>query len=92
MKIKKFNEKYDLDIDGDEITIEYAKVIISAYIDKKNEESLESVFLDVIKGDDLDDDRAEMIKVELLDYLKNLYNDARVIRKIHEIEADRYNL
>lgn len=92
MKIQKFNEKYDLDLEYDDITVEYAKLIISTYIDKKNEETLESVFLDVIKGDDLDDDRAEMIKSELLDYLKNLYNDAKVIRKIHEIEADRYNL
>lgn len=92
MKVQKFNEKYDLDLEYDDITVEYAKLIISTYIDKKNEETLESVFLDVIKGDDLDDDRAEMIKPELLNYIKNLYNDAKSIRQIHEIESDKYNL
>lgn len=89
-KVKKF-EEYTLDVDG-EIAIEYVKLIISKYIDKKNDESLESVYADVIKGDDLDKEQAYIIKNEMQDYLYNLFEDAKKIRSLIEIEKDKYNI
>lgn len=47
MKIKKF-EKYNIDIENGDIPEEYAKLIISAYIDKDLDDiSLEDVFADI---------------------------------------------
>ena len=89
MKIKKF-ESYKLG--DDDITIEYCKLIISTYIDKQDDETLESVYADIIKGDELDDDQAYIIKNELQDYLYNLFQDAKKIRPIIEIEASKYNI
>lgn len=89
--IKKF-EEYKIDVEGDDIAIEYVKYIISQYCDRKNDESLESVYADVIKGDDLDEDQAYIIKNELQDYLYNLYEEAEKIRKIIEIDANKYNI
>lgn len=90
MKIKKF-EKYELDLDG-EIAEEYAKLIISTYLDKKNDESLESVFAEIIRKDELGEDEEYIIKNILQDYLYNLFEDASKIKKVHEIEAKKYNL
>ena len=49
--IKKF-EEYELDVDGGEIAEEYAKVIISKYIED-GENTLEYVYNSVIRGDEL---------------------------------------
>lgn len=89
-KIKKF-EEYELDVDGGEIAQEYAKLIISTYIDRTNE-TIESVYAEVIKGDQLDEDQAYIIKQELQDYLYNLYEESSKIRKIIDIDAKKYNL
>ena len=90
MEIKKF-EKYEFDLDN-EISKEYVKLIISTYIDKKNDETLESVYADIITGDELDEDRAYIIKNELQDYLYELFKEAKDIKKIIEIDAKKYNL
>lgn len=89
-KVKQF-EEYTLDLDGN-ISEEYAKLIISTYIEKKDDETLESVYADIINGDELDEDQAYIIKNELQDYLYNLYEEAKNIRKIIEIDANTYNL
>ena len=89
--IKKF-EEYTLDIDGGEIAEEYAKLILSTYIDKKDGESLESVYKDIIVGDQLDEDQAYIIKNTLQDYLYTLFDEAKDIRKILDIESTKYNL
>ena len=91
MNLKKF-EEYEIDNDGDNIAIEYAKYIISEYLDKKNDETLESVYSEIIKGDKLDEELEYIIKNELQDYLYNLYENARKIRKIIKITADKYKL
>ena len=90
MKLKKF-EEYTLDVDGD-IAEEYAKLIVSKYIDKKNDESLESVYATIIKGDEIEEGNAYIIKNTLQDYLYNLYEEASKIRKIIEIEKDKFNI
>ena len=90
MKIKKF-ESYTIDTD-DDISIEYAKLIVSAYIDKKDDESLESVYAEIVKGDELEEDQAYIIKNELQDYLYKLFEEAKKIRPIIEIEASKYNI
>ena len=89
MKIKKF-ESYKLG--DDDITIEYCKLIISTYIDKKDDETLESVYADIVKGDELDENQAYIIKNELQDYLYNLFEDAKKIRPILKIAASKYNI
>jgi len=78
MKIKKF-EKYTIDFDGDDLGTEYSKLIISTYLDKKDDSTLESVY-------------AEIVKEHNIDYIYNLYDDATRIRKIVEIEAKKYNI
>ena len=90
MKLKRF-EAYTLDTE-DDIAIEYAKLIVSTYIDKKNEETLESVYVDIIKGDEIDESEAYIIKNELQDYLYSLYKEAAKIIKIQDIETSKYNL
>ena len=90
MKLKKF-EEYTLDEEGD-IAEEYVKLIVSKYIDKKNEESLESVYATIIKGDEIEEGNAYIIKNTLQDYLYNLCEDAKNIRSIKEIEKDKFNI
>ena len=94
MKLRKF-EEYTIDIDnGDDISKEYVKLIISTYLDKKENENetLESVYADIINKDELDEDQAYIIKNELQDYLYNLYEEAKNIREIIEIDANKYNV
>lgn len=94
MKIQKFNEKYNnFNSEYSDITEEYAKLIISEFIDKQDDVStLESVYANTIKLDGLDEDQAIMIREGLIDYLKQLVEDAENIRDIEEIEAEKYNL
>lgn len=92
MKIKKFNEKYELDLDYGDISEEYCKVIISTYLDKKSEETLESVFAEIAKRDNLEEDQEYIIKNTLQDYLYNLFEEAKEIRTLQQIEQNKYNL
>ena len=90
MKLKRF-EAYTIDTD-DDIAIEYAKLIISEYIDKKNDETLESVYADIIKGDEIAESEAYIIKNQLQDYLYGLFEEDKEIRKIQDIATSKYNL
>jgi hypothetical protein len=91
MKIKKF-ENYDIDIENGEIPEEYAKLIISKYIDSELDNiSLEDIFADIIKNDNLYEE-ANIIKHEMLTYIKKLFNETRGIRDIYEIDAEKYNI
>lgn len=87
-------EKYDFNVeDGEEITVEYTKLIISTYLDSRDEnKTLEYVYYDIIKSDGLDEDQEIMIKDELENYLENLYDEAKAIRTIEEIDEEKYNL
>ena len=92
MKLKKF-EKYIVDLEGgDDISLEYAKLIISTFIDNSNKESLESVYADIIKGDDLDETQEAMIQESITFLLKNWYIASKSIRKVIEIDANKYNV
>jgi deoxyxylulose-5-phosphate synthase len=91
MKIKKF-EKYNIDIENGDIPEEYAKLIVSQYIDTDLDNiSIEDIFADIIKSDQLYD-QADIIKQEMLTYIKKLFNDTRKIRSIEEIDAQKYNI
>jgi hypothetical protein len=91
MKIKKF-EKYNIDIENVDIPEEYAKLIVSQYIDTDLDNiSIEDIFADIIKSDQLYD-QADIIKQEMLTYIKKLFNDTRKIRSIEEIDAQKYNI
>ena len=91
--IKKF-EKYELDIENGEIANEYAKLIISTYLDKDGygNDTLESVYAEIVKGDEIEKDQAYIIKQELMECLFDLYKEAKNIRPILEIELKKYNL
>ena len=90
--IKKF-EEYTLDVDTGDMAEEYAKLILSTYIDKQDGESLESVYKEVIVGDKLDDqEQEEVIKTALTHYLHKLYKDSKYIRNVLDIESNKYNL
>jgi len=91
MKIKKF-EKYTIDFDGDDLGTEYSKLIISTYLDKKDDSTLESVYAEIVKEHNIEEEHEYIIKNTLQDYLYNLYDDATRIRKIVEIEAKKYNI
>lgn len=92
MKIKKFNEKYEIDFDGD-IAEEHAKIILSEYLDKMLDGlTLEEVFRDIVDGDELEEDQEYMIKQALIDLTYNINNDANNIRSKLEYNSDKYNL
>jgi len=99
MKIQKF-EKYNMDIDNGSIAEEYAKSIISKYIDTDvpyvngddaNWHKLEKIYAEVIKGDNIED-HGDVIKNEMIDYLIYLVKNVKKIRPLYEIEAEKYNL
>ena len=89
--IKKF-EKYKMDIEGGEIAEEYVKYIVSKYIDSYEDTTLEEVYVDLVKRDDLDETQADIIRHELLSYTASLYNEAKKVRNILTINAEKYNL
>ena len=91
MKIQKF-EKYSMDMDNGDIAEEYAKLIISQFIDTDEKFNLEGVFIDTIKIDNLDEDNANMIKQGMINYLEYLLICAKKIRMMHEIDAEKYNV
>ena len=92
MKIKKFNEKYKIDEEG-EISEEMAKFILSEYLDKKlDSATLEDVFRDIIDTDELDEDQEYIIKQELIELTYNIAQQANKIRKKIKIDTDKYNL
>lgn len=85
-------ENFDAEYSGD-ITEEYAKLIIAEFIDRQDDIStLESVYAEIIKGDELDEDQQLMIHESLIRYLKDLHKDAKKIRTLEEIESEKYNL
>jgi len=88
--IKNF-EKYRFDIDSD-IAEEYVKIIISKYIDLKLDgKTLENIYYDTITIDHMEE-QEDIIKQEILNFIKNLYSEANKIRTIEEIDASKYNL
>ena len=50
------------------------------------------MYYDVVKGDDLDEDQAYIIKNTMQDYLYNLYLESKDIKTIIGIEANKYNI
>lgn len=92
MKIRKFNEKYKLDLE-DDIGTEYAKYIISKFIDKENDgASIESIYKEVIEDEDLDEHQAEIVKYMIETWLSNTLKFAKKIRPLFQIDSDKYNL
>jgi len=95
MKIRKFNEKYEIDLDGD-IAREYAKLIISEFLDRENDEiTLEDIYKENLEDfieDDDDDFREDIIKAEIIEVLDMLKIQARKIRRLMDIDIQKYNL
>jgi len=92
MKIKLF-EEYKLGSGGD-IAMEYAKQIISKFIDKDITENLtlEQIFHKIVKDDDLDESQQHIIIQELIEYTYNLNGKARQVRTLLKSTTDKYNL
>ena len=62
MKIKRFNEKYEMPDDYYDIADEYAKLIISNYLDNLNDDNTLQKSIDYfIKLDNLDDNQEEQV-------------------------------
>jgi phosphoglucomutase len=93
MKIKKITENYILDNDGD-ISEEYAKLIISKYIDDLTDgKTLQDSF--DFYCEELEDDLRYIISQTLLDILQELY-DSREIQYTNDYyikkKARKYNI
>lgn len=95
MKIKKYTEKYEFTYDGD-IATEYAKFIISKFLDEDEDgKTLEEIFYEIAKDELVegeDEDRANFVKNEILLITKQLYDMAKKIRPLEQIAGDKYNL
>jgi len=91
--VKKF-EEYEMDTDYGEIANEYSKLIVSRYIDKKedDDETLESVLAQVVEDDELEEEQQMWIISELQDYLLKLYRESKKVRTLLNIKANKYNL
>lgn len=88
--IKKFEEYNNgqVDIEGD-VGEEYAKVIISKYIDEDaNGKSLEDIFYSIGKGDELID-VDDAIIYSIIEYLEDMLSQAKKLRKIKDIALDK---
>jgi hypothetical protein len=99
MKIKLF-EEYEMEYDGD-IGEEYAKMVISKYIDNDlDNKTLEDTFYDLLKDDDAvlndGDEHDEAIIYSIIRYLEETLTQARKLKKIKQIglnrEAKKFNL
>lgn len=88
--VKKF-EEYELDLENSNFTNEYAKLIISTYLDKKDDETLESVYAEIIEGDELEEQQNLIIR-ELQMYLLVLWKESKKVRTLINISANKYNL
>lgn len=102
MKIDKFNEKYEMDTDfKSEISTEYAKLILSEYIDKyddedDNKDSLQKVYVNIIKNDELDESQELMIIESLEDFTTELINYVKKLKTVEEYNlnqnVEKYNV
>lgn len=95
MNIKKF-EKYKMELDFSDISTEYAKKIISEFIDSDlNDVSLEEIFYKNGKYGQLED-HDEIIRNTIIDYLEKMLKSAKKLRSLKEIgldlETKNYNL
>ncbi len=73
MNIKKF-EQYEIDKVFGDIVEEYAKRIISKSIDNDlDNETLEDTYYDICKGGEELEEHQEIVKIEIIKYLKNFY-------------------
>lgn len=92
MKIQKF-EKYNIDMNCDDIAEEHAKLILSEYLDKMSDGlTLEDVFRNVVDTDELEEDIEYMIKQALIELTYNIKNDVSKLRTKMEYDSDKYNL
>jgi len=95
MDIKKF-EQYKFDDDNDNIGAEYAKIIISKFIDNDTTFSkkltLENILHEIVKDEELDESQQYIIIQELIDYTHTLNSNANQVKTIFESEQEKFNL
>lgn len=102
MKIDKFNEKYKIDTEfKSEISTEYAKLILSEYIDKYDDEDdnknrLQDVYVNIIKSDELDEYQELMIIDSLRDFTTELIKYVKKLKTVEEYNlnqnVEKYNV
>lgn len=98
MKIKRFNEKYEVDTDySSGISEEYAKLIVSEYLDRVDKDdnkivTLQDVFNEIIKGDELEEDQEILIIEDLKDLGVDIAKQASKLKTSEEYHASKYNL
>jgi len=95
MNIKKF-EAYNMDYDINDIGDEYAKLIISKFIDEERQDkSLEDVFYEIAISDELEEHQ-ESVKYSMIMYLTKLLSKTKKLKSVEKIgldkETKKYNL
>lgn len=98
MKIKRFNEKYKIDTDySSGISEEYAKFIVSKYLDNVDKDdnkivTLQDVFNVIISGDELEEDQEILIIEDLRNLGEDIAKQASKLKTSEEYNASKYNL
>jgi hypothetical protein len=92
MKIKKFNENYNIDYEGD-IGTEYAKFILSEYIDKELDgKSLQEIFIEIVESDELEESQEYIVIQELKEVCYDIYKQSQKLKTKIEYDSSKYNI
>lgn len=92
MIIKKF-EEYKFPMEHDDIGDEYAKIILSRFIDGDLDGiSMQKIYNDIIKEEGLEEEQEELILDSLSRYSTELAKKANDIKTLMASEASKYNL
>lgn len=92
MIIKKF-EEYKFPMEHNDIADEYAKIILSKFIDEDLDDiSMQKIYNDIIKEEELEEDQEKSILDSLYRYSTELAKKASKVKTLISSEASKYNL
>ncbi len=92
MNIKKF-EEYKIVDEHDDIGDEYAKIILSRFIDTELDgKTIQNIYNDIIIEEELDDSQEEMILYAIYEYSKEIAKEAKELKTLIASNASKYNL
>jgi len=95
MKIKKFNENYELD-ESNDIGEEYAKLVISHYIDNLNDGKTLQDSFDYYCKDDLEEELRMIVFSEIRSFMNKFSDDVRMLDHTDDDylkrDAGKYNV
>jgi len=92
MNIKKF-EEYKFPDDHDDIGDEYAKIIISRFIDNDLDgKTMQEIYNSIIKEEGLEEEQEDLILESVSRYSDRLRKISNNLKTLLASEADKYNL